>query len=215
MYASDPPAYEMAARRPSDSGSGVPSTLIAALDAGSPEAETAHPNEARVLVQQPVYEPQGRGQPVVYQGQGLEHASNLPGIAPAGAPVQPEPVHRFQPVSYLAPEPHGSIDLSMPDHLAVPMYAGMMYAGSSDNPSYEGVSEAENATMLPRRYDDDGIYIDRAPDMEKMNPEQQRITKEYAKDLDEEPRTHLQAMFSSLRDWRSYVRWQYWRTWHC
>lgn len=215
MYASDPPAYELVARRPSDSGSGVPPTLIAALEPGSPAAETAHPNEARVLVEQPVYEPQGRGEPVVYQGQGQVQASNIAEITPASTPLQPEPLHRFQPVSYLAPEPHGSIDLSAPDHLAVPMHAGMMYAGSSTYPPYEGVCETENATMLPRQYDDDGIYIDKAPDMEKMNPEQQRIAKEYAKDLDEEPRTHLQAMFSSLRDWRSYVRWQYWRTWYC
>lgn len=60
--------------------------------------------------------------------------------------------------------------------------------------------------------DDDGIYIDRPPKLDKLNEEQQAIAAEYAPDLDSEQKSLVRTLLSTALDWRKYVRWQYWRT---
>ncbi|KAI3624517.1 hypothetical protein CBS14141_002945 [Malassezia furfur] len=60
--------------------------------------------------------------------------------------------------------------------------------------------------------EDDGIYIDRPPDLEKLNEEQRAIAAEYAPDLDKEQKSLVRTLLSTALDWRKYVRWQYWRT---
>ncbi|WFC96198.1 hypothetical protein MBRA1_002854 [Malassezia brasiliensis] len=58
--------------------------------------------------------------------------------------------------------------------------------------------------------DDDGIYIDRPPDLGKLNKEQQAIAAEYAPDLDNEQKSLVRTLLAAALDWRKYVRWQYW-----
>lgn len=93
------------------------------------------------------------------------------------------------------------------------------YPGLLGSPASQGSivssDEGEEITFFRNHEaeDDDGIYIDRAPDLSKLNAEQRSIAQEYASDLDDEPRKLLPSLITSICDWRKYVQWRYWRTW--
>lgn len=55
----------------------------------------------------------------------------------------------------------------------------------------------------------DGVYEDKAPKWEKLNPEQKKIAKQFPKDLDEEGTSLWGSMKSIVKNWRDFVKWKY------
>jgi uncharacterized membrane protein YdjX (TVP38/TMEM64 family) len=59
------------------------------------------------------------------------------------------------------------------------------------------------------RSDSQGFYLDRAPEMDKLNDAQKKIAKEFPKDLDDNEGSMMKSAVSSVKDWRTWIKWKY------
>lgn len=63
----------------------------------------------------------------------------------------------------------------------------------------------------PDRPDSPGIYLDRAPKLDRLNEEQRKIVKTFPKDLDEEGGSLLKTAMDMCKNWRAWIKWKYTR----
>lgn len=72
-----------------------------------------------------------------------------------------------------------------------------------------GPYDQRNYTHVMNRPDTPGFYLDRAPDMDKLNDAQKKIAKEFPKDLDDNEGSMMKSAVSSVKDWRTWIKWKY------
>ena len=115
----------------------------------------------------------------------------------------------------LSPEPAAIPDEAPPVYLSVSntRTSDDVTEGGSRPPSLISTLDKESNGRISRLDPDDGIYIDRAPNMELLNERQKEIAEEYPDDLDSPVRGLLGDIWHIILDWRKYVRmccqWRY------
>lgn len=117
--------------------------------------------------------------------------------------VEPESKGEVQLLQGSGLEHSGSRDAAMPPVFLSP---SIQLTLPDDNPS--AFSMEHRATL----YETMGIHEDCAPDPALLNERQCEILLDYPPDLDDELRSLPVTLLHSIRDWRSYVKWKYWRT---
>lgn len=137
-----------------------------------------------------------------------------------GASMHGMPLY-LTPTGALTDAYHSSYDTRHPRSDGMLLYpAGSdarSYPASSvafDDVSYDTSPAAQSASVddVHARETHVGIYPDRAPDRSTLNAAQLAIANEYSPQLDEGGTSLAHSFLRTSRDWRRYVRWQFWRT---